>query len=219
MSAATSVQQFFETILTKVQPTQGDILWATARQARRIQERTVSGLDINQSAFAPYSVAKPFYHTPRTDGSLRSRREASLHHARFYGAHRARGSVSVRYESYATFKASRGVLQPDLGGMEGRLLSNMEISVDGNTYSLDAAERIGLNESVAPGSIGGIGIYGEEAAKIGLAHNTGVPSRNLPQRHWMGISDGDLAMISEDIKTRVMERKMTQGATMATVTA
>lgn len=217
MPVSTDIQQFFAAILKKIKPTQGDILWATARQARRIQERTVSGMDIHQNAFAPYSTSRSYYHTPRTGGSIRSRREAALHHARFYGAHRSKGSTSVRYESYASFKASRGVVQPDLGGMEGRLLSNMEISVDGSTYSLEAAEHVALNESVAPGSMGGIGIYGEEAARIGLAHNTGVPSRNLPQRHWMGISDADLELISDDIKQRVLERKMTQGTMMATI--
>lgn len=217
--AVESLATFFTTVLSRLQPTQGDLMYACARQARRIQERTISGTDIMGRAFAPYSTKGPHYHRPRQGASIRVRREAALHHARFYGGVRKRGSTAVRYASYAEYKASMGVTVPDLGGMEGRVLGNMDISVDRNRYQIEFGESVGLMDFGAPATEGGIGVTGEQAAQIAMGHNMGVPSRNLPQRQFLGISDSDTALIAADIKMRIMERRNTQGAVHGATTA
>jgi phage gpG-like protein len=53
----------------------------------------------------------------------------------------------------------------------------------------------------------GIGIYGdEEDASKAEAHDNGVPGRNLPRRHFLGMSQSDLEQIGHDIQQAQMDR-------------
>lgn len=187
-------------------PTEGDLLYALGRQALRIQERTAAGIDYSGQAFAPYSIHGPYYHNPAGAGvrSLKGRQAAALHHSRYYGGARRRGSTTVRYESYAAYKASIGAGVVDLGGMEGSLLPAIRVRV-GDEFEPEAAAHIGLDAQPALTRTGAIGIYNENEAKIAEGHNSGIPGR-LPQRMFIGISDEDLVMITADLTERAEAR-------------
>ncbi len=191
-------------------PTEGDLIYALGKQALRIQERTCGGVDYRGDAFAPYSTRKYYYHDPSKESrysgytSIRSRKELALHHQRFYGGTRTKKGTHIRYDSYAAFKAARGVGTVDLGGMEGRLLPSIRVRMSGE-YDPETATGIGITDQSGMIHEGFIGIYDGEEAKIAEGHNEGIPGR-LPQRTFMGISDEDMQMITADIFERIQER-------------
>lgn len=203
--------EYLRTLKTALEVTEGDMIFALGRQTERIQQRTVDGVDYNGQAFAPYSTNGPYHHDPSRESrfsgytSLVQRRGVALHHARFYGGTRKRGGVTVKYESYAAFKAARGVGNVDLGGMEGSLLPALRISVNGAEHDLDEALGIGLDTFPDPVIQGAVGIYDDPMAQIAQGHNDGIPGR-LPQRTFIGISDDDLNLVSADLSTRMQER-------------
>ena len=197
-------------ISVAAQPTEGDIKYALGRHAQRVQERTANGIDYQGSAFAPYSTRGPYYHDPSRESrfagytTLKMRRNVAQHHARFYGGVHKRGTTTVKYESYAAFKAARGVGAVDLGGMEGSLLPAIRIRV-GDEMGVDEAANVGLESFPQPASEGSFGIYDEPMARIAEGHNNGIPGR-LPQRMFIGVSDEDAARIVSDINLRILER-------------
>lgn len=199
-----SLVDYLRVIQVAAQPTEGDLIYALGRQVERIQIRTEQGMDYRGAAFAPYSPRGPYYFSPFRRGSRLQRQQVALHHSRFYGGERKRGSTAVKYASYAAFKAARGVSVPDLGGMEGSLLPNIMVNV-GGMHRAGEASSVSLDSYPIPASYGELGIYSQPAARIAQAHNDGVPGR-LPQRSFIGVSDEDGEAIQTDIAERVQAR-------------
>lgn len=192
-----------KSIRLKARVTDGDMLHALGLHIRRIQQRTLQGLDYRGRPFAPYSIHGPYYYSPNGSSHL-EKQQVALHHSRYYGGERKRGGTSVKYDSYAAYKAARGVTVPDLGGMEGSLLPNIMANV-GGLHNADDAAGVNLDSYPAPCTYGEFGIYVEPAAKIAGYHNRGSGSR-LPQRAFLGVSDDDAALIRADIIARIQAR-------------
>ncbi len=58
------VVSLFDATEKTVQPTIGDLLYAGQRQRSRILQRTARGVDVNDTAFSPYSLNGPVYYYP-----------------------------------------------------------------------------------------------------------------------------------------------------------
>lgn len=186
--------------------TEGDLLYAMGRQGQRIWERTINGLDYREQAFAPYSTKGPYYRSSG-GGSRKQKQARAIRHSKKYGGTRIRGGTSVKYASYAAYKAAQGSTSVDLGGMSGSVLSNMEVVVGGAHISVQSAATTSLDSYSSTGATRvAIGVYEGRAARIAEGHNRGVPSHHLPQREFLGVSDSDLTFIYEDIAGRIEER-------------
>src|ERR1700681_2590271 len=132
MELSVDLGQLIGSLAQRFTSTEADIKTALDNQKIRIQERTRSGVDINNAPFAPYAKS-----TGKT------------------------GPVM-------------------LGDLPDVVQTDVIDSQEGHIF-------------VPP-----------PKDVIALAHNTGTS--RMPQRHWFGINDQDEALITEDIRTAVMNR-------------
>jgi hypothetical protein len=187
-----------------------DFRYALERQRERILSRTAQGLDAGANPFAPYSEKGPYYYYPTKgskEGHQRSfgfvkqqeirRRSAAagrlMRKMGFAGRgsqvpfkfaegkiHRGRGSVGIRFESYAAFKRALGRTNVDLLGPSA-------------PHMLQALQVV----KVTPQG-GTLGIYGQEADRA-TGHNEGASIRNLPKREFFAFSERDVDAVVKDI--------------------
>lgn len=188
-----------------LQPTAEDIQGALQNQRARILERTARGTDFAEKPFAPYSTKGPFYYYPSTEKGLSFLPSARALRAIWAGRSTFRGEYfkvlgaaaqrfarkvtpnggttpggGVKFDSYATFKASLGRGAVDLTGPRA---PHMMLAVVVRVRS--ALE-------------GAIGIYGPEAARAS-GHHDGVPKKNLPKRRFLDASGSDRDAMIADI--------------------
>lgn len=157
--------------------TSTDILYGLNRQKARILDRTARGVDLNGSAFAPYSTRGPYYYYPNRGATPGARRASAGRLGKKIGAG-VRTRVGLKFASYADFKSALGRGTVDLFGP--RAPHMMQAIVVKSTG----------------GDSGTIGIYGPEADRA-TGHNTGFG--HLPKREFFGWGAGDEAAMLKDL--------------------
>lgn len=209
--------------------TEGDCLYTAQRQRTRIVERTINGIDVEGRPFEPYSTNGPYYYTPGNAGgagqsrTLKQKQAAVKYLLRRmgpvvetaweYGGNEGLGGVpsksgtSIRFNSYADFKASLGRAGVDLLGPRApHMLQSIAVKINGTTYSLaDISAALGGRHQEATEFV--LGIYGEAAGRAS-GHNTGInPRWKRPhQRHFLGASPAEIDAMLADLLGRVMAR-------------
>ena len=187
-------------------PSEADLLYAGQRQRTRILDRTTSGVDVNGSAFAPYSTKGPFYYYPT--GRVGSRGftvrqqkaavrrllkitgEVSGYRSEYLGSQSVggvatRSGLGIRFESYADFKASLGRAGVDLTGPRApHMLQAIIVK----------AER--------PDELR-LGIYGDAANR---AEGNNLGTRTSPARRFFGASPADIREMVKDVYARIAAR-------------
>jgi hypothetical protein len=209
MSISTPTGDKYETYILKIiaasQPTVGDLLTAASNQVSRVQSRTVRGVDYQGRPFYPYANKKPYY-VPTETGPNRARRQKQL--ASRTGGLAIKKTYGIRYDSYAAYRRATGHPTVDLGGMSGRLLSNIESRSGGQTlrHSTGYANRtISIDQYPTPATQFEYGIYSSPADEIAEGHNNGVPGK-LPKRRFLDSSQSDIASMESDIAQRCEQR-------------
>lgn len=170
--------------LEKAGLTASDIRYGLERQKTRILDRTQRGVDMNGSAFKPYSTDGPYYYYPNRGATPSQRRASAGRLGKKIGAGK-RTRVGLKFASYAAFKSALGRGTVDLTGVSApHMLQSMVIR--------------------SSGLLGGtIGIYGPEADRA-TGHNTGYG--NLPQREFFGWGRNDEAIMLKDMETILTAR-------------
>ncbi len=210
------------TLRTAFVPTVGDGLWGGQIGRSRILDRTQRGVDVNGSAFAPYSTKGPYYFYPNQSvGSIRggsvelkrARAVAASNRHKNTGGIGKRTAVGIRYESYAAAKAAHGRTNVDLFGLEQHthMLNSMivkaggsEVDQSASTFLLDDdTSEINAFAQNQPNSEIRIGFYGEEADR---ARGNNEGTKKLPQRNFFALSQQDLDLIGEGIGKRMILR-------------
>jgi hypothetical protein len=214
-------------LANEAKPTEGDALYAAQRQKTRMIERTLRGVDVNERAFEPYSTNGPYYYSPlgrvgRTKATVKQKkaavrrllkRTAGVTEIRSeYGGYtgvggvKTRSGTSIRYESYADFKASLGRAGVDLTGPRApHMLQSAGVRAGNRAFASIGDESVeGKNTPVTEFAIG---IYGEAAGRA-TGHNTGFSPRwkRRHQRYFWGASASDLQAMASDIWTRIKVR-------------
>ncbi len=191
-----SVEQLVVDLKTNLQTTQDDMLLVGEIVRAGVRERTARGVDADNTEFKPYSTKGPYYYNPSTAGGkiasvseAHAKRTAERIH-RTLKAHGLPGElshsgVSIRFASYAEFKASFGRLNVDLYGVDPPHMLE-EITVVPQS-----------DDSVA------IRLEGEGAARA-QGHNTGAG--RLPQRRFWAIALEDAERIVKTLRDRLLGR-------------
>lgn len=171
--------------IEKAGVTSADILYGLNRQKTRMLERTARGVDLNGSAFTPYSQRGPYYYYPNRGATPGARRASAGRLGKKIGAG-VRTRVGLKFASYAAFKAALGRGTVDLFGPRA-------------PHMLQA---IVVKSS---GLLGGgtIGIYGPEADRA-TGHNTGFG--HLPKREFFGWGANDEVLMLKDLETILSAR-------------
>lgn len=211
----------FDTLVKAAQPTIGDLLYAGQRQRTRILERTARGVDVNETAFAPYSTKGPYYYYPGKNA--KNRRAAVTRAAKKLGVAVKGGPnrkgesvtrVGIKFASYAAFKRALGRAFVDLRGPSApHMLQAIIVKVAGITLPgadpaqgnlfADTSVSGDLYSNETPASEIVLGIYGNEADRA-TGHNTG--RGHLPKRRFFGASETDKTAVLDDILKRVLFR-------------
>lgn len=210
-------------------PTTGDLLYAGQRQRTRVLARTARGVDVNETAFAPYSTRGPYYYYPGKDAKNRGAavtrfaRQVGLKtragKTNTYRVTRTRVSASrlgekkawaqrtrlgIKFSSYAAFKASLGRAFVDLRGPRApHMLQGIIVRVRDFVLGNETTVSPDPNSTKEPANTITLGIYGEEAERA-EGHNTGAG--RLPKRRFFGASEQDKIDMINDIVNRAIAR-------------
>jgi hypothetical protein len=195
-----------------IQPTVGDMLTAGQIIRANIRERTAQGLDLSGAAFAPYSTKGPYYYNPGTrGGKFRSsgaahEKRAARNMVRSLGGNGtlSRTGRSIKFDSYAAFKAAFGRAAVDLMGIQAPHMLDAIVVRVGSTELAAAAADVGAMDGMGPADTVTIGIYDSDAVGRARGHNRGT--RTLPQREFLGISEADARMALQAIGARIDAR-------------
>ena len=188
-------------------PTQEDVLSVIEAQKTRILDRTLTGVDFEGRAFAPYSTTRPYYYYPGTKGaSIKSRKAAvrrllkitgdvAAHRMEYLGSESAGGrktrdGLGIRFDSYADFKASLGRAGVDLTGPKAPHMLQALVT---------RVLELGNGEFDAR-----IGIYSADKTEIAEYHNAGTA--HMPRRQFLGYADADTAALKQDLARRIEAR-------------
>ena len=198
----------------QTQITAADTLFVLNEQKSRMLQRTGLGRDIDGRPFAGYSTRGPYYYYP-----YKAERQAKLDLRFSLGASQlnlftsnkvneinfsnfqrgrlnarltrfakktggVRTRTGIKYASYAAFKG--GSVVDLMGPSAPHMLQAMVV------------QARGPNEGV-------IGIYDDEASRA-TGHNTGVPSRHLPQREFFGWGAKDRDEVVSSLERLVGQR-------------
>ncbi len=166
----------------EIKLTEADFLYAGNRQKARILNRTQAGVDINSTAFAPYSTKGPYYWYPGRGQGDKRRRSAAGRAAKKVGGTRTR--LGVKFASYADFKSQLGRGTVDLTGPSA-------------PHMLQAIVVQGRPDGFL------VGIYGNEADRA-EGHNIGFG--RLPKREFFGFGPQDEAAILVDLEKFIAMR-------------
>lgn len=207
-----------EKLIAASRITVGDCLSAASLGISIIDELTSQGLDYQGNPFAPYSTSRPYYWNPNryygdTSSSRKTRQAFSLHHARYYGGERKKGSETIRYDSYAAFhSAVAGTDAVTLSLLMHRIYDSMEGQAGGVALKGSDAGP-GLDEYMDTAEEFSYGVYSadDETLMIATAHNEGVPQRGLPQREFMNVSEESESRMVDHISDRILRRLVNLG--------
>lgn len=189
--------------------TVGDLALAGQLIRSDIREKTAAGIDVEGLAFAPYSTKGPYYYNPSTGGGkflqgdkAKAQRSAKTLQRALKkvggGGQLSRTGRTIRFDSYAAFKAAFGRTTVDLHGVTPpHMLDAIVVRVDGHTTNATGSEFVAGNATVV------VGIYGDEAHRAS-GHNNGA--RFLPRRHFFGISNNTFQKIGAAILDRIGTR-------------
>lgn len=202
-----------------VKPTIGDAVLIGEEQRARILDRTANGQDLHGNTFHPYSTNGPYYlypsvHLGKSPDAIKTRKNAVRHllnitmevHDNLLGTKHEMASVggvktqrglSIRFESYADYKASIGRFGVDLYGLRApHMLQAIQIKVGGGTGT-KGDTRSAIATTMA------IGVYDKPAARA-TGHNEGT--RFLPKREFIGASPQDISKMSTTLLRRARQR-------------
>jgi hypothetical protein len=174
-----------------------------------IRERTARGVDVSGAPFKPYSTKGPYYYNPASRGGKFKKaadKQSAKRLAKKIGGETSRTGLTIKFESYAAFKAAFGRSTVDLQGVAPpHMLDAIVVKVNGADVGSSVSESTSDADSVT------VGIYDADAAARASGHQYG--NRTLPERKFFGLSsDGKtliLQMLSKRIKLRA--RKALKG--------
>jgi hypothetical protein len=176
-------------------------------------------VDVNETAFTPYSAKGPIYYYPGTQ--TKNRKAAVNRIARKIGITGNSKTIAVKglkgqyvqktgkglkFSSYAALKAAFGRLTVDLRGLVApHMLQAMVVRVQEFSLGIDT-QTFQSPQTVSPAaSEFAIGIYGTEAERA-RGHQKGNPKTHLPQRKFLGANENDKTLMVNDILSRMVAR-------------
>lgn len=212
------VMEAFSDLEKATTVTIGDLLYAGQRQRTRILQRTARGVDVNETAFHPYSLKGPIYYYPGKNNKSRkaavnrvskkigiSGNSKTLRVAGARGQYVQKTRLGLKFSSYAALKAAFGRLNVDLRGLKApHMLQALIVRVaDFVLGNPDQTFQPLPTVSLEPASEMTIGIYGFEAERAS-GHQNG--RGHLPQRRFLGANMRDQELMLQDIIARMKYR-------------
>lgn len=216
----------------KLRVTVGDALSMGMLLRTHVVERTQDGVDVDGNAFHPYSTNGPYYYNPSGQSGPKAGESEEAHAkrereavkrlvrkvgGRLGGTHQAElfsntephisrtGRTVVFPRGYAQFKEWLGRTNVDLTGPRApHMMQSLHVRAGGVDVGPGEQREFAPDQLDTPASEFVLGIYGEPAARA-AGHNSGE-NRYLPQRRFLGASDGDKMDMLELTKARIRGR-------------
>lgn len=191
-SSGKSVDRFFVDLRERLTVPRETMLLAGESVRSHIVQDTAHGVDAEGSTFAPYSKKGPYYYNPSTGGGKFRARAPHVAAARLHGLLKRRGlpgalsrnGTTIRFESYAEFKATFGRLNVDLRGIDApHMLDQIEVQATANEAR--------------------IFIQGEAGGRA-QGHNVGAG--RLPRRTFFAISQDAAQSVLATIRDWILKR-------------
>jgi len=212
-----------EQVLVELQaaltPNESDMSLAGQLVRSEIRLDCERGVDVHGVPFHPYSTDHPYYYNAGTCGGKydkETKGASKRMNTRLTKAGVTTGGVSstgrtVKFASYAAFKAAFGRPNVDLMGVQApHMLDAIVVVVNGHTMGGAVGDDETFSEerdngmATSPATQVQIGIYDTEAAERASGHNNGT--KTLPQRQFFGISDGARVQVRDMLQRRLIQR-------------